>query len=466
MKKILPILLLIFPLHLYLLLNLQFTAWPEMFSYAFLRNNGFLLYKDMIQPYPPVLIMSLSTIFNIFGYRLWVLKAFTWGLILVNDVLVYLIAKKLSGSQRWSLAGVAFYVLLQPFLDGNMLWFDLAFVPPLLVATYLLLQWLKQPSNRALLITGGLFLGIGALIKQTAGIFLVIGGLWLLFAKKSKKRVKNLFYFLVGPLTLGLVLALRLLTEGAFVNFINWIFIYPLTKWGKFPGYVQTYLSTRDAAILLLLLAPIGAVFLRLKTKVFKDKALQLILLFLLGSLTAIYPRFSFFHFQAALAFIAILFAYILRNFKIDPVLLGLYFLLLLFIVLKPVLARDWQKEARFYGQDDIELAQTISEKVPRGELVYLLGPHSGLYTMAERLPPKLWVDNFGWYLEIAGIQEEVLNRWEQNPPDYVFWQEPSPGNWHDLGTYRPKKITKWIKDNYTKAEEVQSGLWIWKIED
>ena len=125
-KSIVLIVLAALIVHVFLLSGLRFTAWPEMLSYPYLRNNGYLLYKDMIHPYPPILTMVLSIVYKLFGYKLIVLKIFTWLIILVNDILIFLVAKKITKSVKYSVLSLISYILLQPFLEGNQLWFDLA----------------------------------------------------------------------------------------------------------------------------------------------------------------------------------------------------------------------------------------------------------------------------------------------------------------------------------------------------
>lgn len=458
-KTTLFLLILLLGAHLFLLVNLRFTAWPEMLAYPYLRNNGFLLYKDMIHPYPPVLTMALSIAYKWFGYKLWVMKVATWSMILVNDVLIYLIIKKLTKSIKWSMIGVLFYVFLQPFLEGNMLWFDLAIVPPILLGTLFLLQ----NSSKKKLFFAGLFFAVAALIKQTAGVFLIFSTLYLVY---KRVKLKNLAYFLLGPIILVVPLAIRLLTERAFIDFLNWTIVYPTTFWSKFPGYVQMNLSPKQLSITLLLFVPFLFLIFRARKIILRDKKLVLLLAFLIGGIISIYPRFSFFHFQITLAFLAILFGYLIKQIKTSPMLIVVYFLLLIFAVCSPAITLDWQKEARFYGSDDLEMARIITEKTKEDEKVFLFGLYSGLYPMANRLPPKRWIDNFGWYLEVPGIQEEIILRWERNPPVYVFWLNPEPGNWFDPGTYQPKKIAKWIEENYTKETEIRPEVWIWKKKD
>jgi len=98
---------------------MQFTAWPEMFSYPYFRNNGLLVYKDMIHPYPPLLTMALSTLYKAFGYNLLVLKIFTWVLILFNDLTIFILVKKVTKKYLYPLIALLFYVLTQPFLEGE-----------------------------------------------------------------------------------------------------------------------------------------------------------------------------------------------------------------------------------------------------------------------------------------------------------------------------------------------------------
>jgi len=116
MKKIYLILFALLGLHLLLLFNLQFTAWPEILSYAYLKNSGFSLYGGMVHPYPPLLTLTLSYLYKIFGYGIPVERAFYYLMLLINDVSVFLIAKKITGNKLAALASVSVYILTQPGL--------------------------------------------------------------------------------------------------------------------------------------------------------------------------------------------------------------------------------------------------------------------------------------------------------------------------------------------------------------
>ena len=428
MKKYYLVILILLGIHLFLLINLKFTAWPEMLSYPYLRNNGYLLYKDMIHPYPPVLAMALSIVYKLFGYKLIALKVFTWLIILANDILIFLISKKLTKSFKFSVLSLAFYVTIQPFLEGNQLWFDLAIVPTVLFSTYYLLQKKYFWS--------GLFLGAAILTKQTAGLYLIFGMAYIACKEKNFKKVLE---FVIGPIILFAILIVRLITEGAILGFFNWTLIYPLTLFSKFQGYVQMALSGHQWLILVLLVIPvIPVLFIR---------KFSLITFYLLLSFIMIYPRFSFFHFQPGLAFIAIFYGVFFSRVRFFYMLHATYYILLFVLICLPVLKTDWQKEARFWGNEEIKTAGIISQKTNPKDLIYLLGPQSGLYVFSGRLPPKPWTDNYIWYLEIPGIQEGIIKRWKGNKPEIVFTNNIQAGNWYDLGTYGPQKIVDWIRN-------------------
>lgn len=459
MKKIYLYLVAIFLIHLFLLLNLEFTAWPEIFSFPYLKNNGFLIYKDMVHVYPPFLTLLLAYYFKVVGFGLTQLKVFTWSMILVNDLLIFLCLRILTKNDSKAFSVTFFYALLQPLLEGNMLWFDTALVTPMLLTFYFLLLSIKDGFRKnSYLFIAGIFLGIAIITKQTALIFLFVTVLFLVL---NKVRFKKLLVVMTGPLLLSSLLLIRLLEEDALLGFWNWTFYYPATYWTDFPTYVDLALSKKELAIILLLLSPLA--FLPIKSFLKKGKFMILLLLFLGSAVLAVYPRFSFFHFQPALAMAAIFAGYTLIISKKYSLfhLFGVASIVSLLTL--PGTIRGWQKEARFFGKADINLAENIKKVGPEGP-IYFLGLPSGLYVLTQKLPPKPWVDNFGWYFEIPGMEDEVIKRWEENPPVAIFWKKPEEGKWFELGSYQPQKITEWIKKNYIREGEIDREISFWKI--
>ena len=446
MFKYLPVLLLL-GFHLYLLVNTQFTAWPEMFSYPYLRNNGYLLYKDMVHPYPPVLTMVLSIIYKPFGYNELVLKMFTWSLILFSGFLVWFLAKRITKNNLAALTSLVIYALLQPILEGNMLWFDIAIVPPLLLGAIFLLD--KK------YLWAGIFLALSGFIKQTGGLFYLS---FLVYLVVTKTPWKNIRSYLFGPLLFGVPLLIRLFQEGALQGFLNWVIIYPSVYWSKFPGYVQLILSKSQILITSLLIAP----FVLLYSKM-RNRESWILGIFGVLSLVSVYPRFSFFHMQSLVAFSAVVFGIVFSQQRGWRRFALLLIPLVILWKMQPVLSYEWGRETRFLSNEDGKLAFKIESSTNEEKQIYLQGINSVQYVTTKTLPPKPWIDNYGWYFEIPRVQEEALSGWEQNPPQIIFWRKPGSGNWYDLGTYQPKRVADYIRENYLYEKDLNKDIEIWR---
>lgn len=459
-KIFLPLLLLI---HMVTLSKLTFTAWPEIFSYPYLFSHGFTFYKDFIMPYPPGLVVFLTGIFNIFGFTPEALKITSWGLILTTDILLFVILRKILKSDLTALYFLGVYILLQSFLEGNMLWFDFATIIPLLLAFLFSLKWLEESYARNLFWIG-FFLTLAVLVKQTAGIFL-LGFLGFFYLSRGIRGIREIRGFLVGALVAGIPLAVYLIFAGSFVPFWNWVLVYPLIEWSKFPGYVDFIVPKRYILVVVLLLLPM--VLALTARKIFKEKVFLLSLLFLALALIAVYPRFSFFHLQPAIAFAVItssvVFAAMSKKLKIAHTVIIIAATIAIIKIVFPV---NFSEPVRFYGEGERRLSKEISALVEPGGRVFLLGLDSSLYVYSKTLPPKNWSDNFGWYLEIPGVQEWVLEGLENDRPLKILWRTPSFGPWFKPGVYQPEKVVNYINLHYDKDKELEPGLSVWIKKD
>lgn len=467
MILLIPLLLI---LHLLLLSQLTFTAWPEMLSYPYLVVNGFSPYKDFVMPYPPGLILFLGGVFQIFGFRPEVLKILTWILILTADILMYVVLRKTTSKASFSLMFLVFFIFLQSFLDGNMLWFDFATVIPLLAAFWFVLRWLEKDKNKNLFLIS-FCLTSAILIKQVAAIYFLAFGLLYCRSRGIKEIRKirviiDLWVLSGGILILIIPLAVYLASNGLLEYFWNWTLFYPLTEWSNFPGYVQMALTLKQKLFILLLVTPVLGIFICIK-RLLKDKIIFTGLMFLIAALIAIYPRFSYFHLQPTLPFLILLSARIYTLISLPQRLF--YGSLVATVVLTATFLlgpKTWGEGTRFYDEGDKKLARQVSSEVRESERVFLQGINSSVYVYANRLPPPNWSDNFGWYLEIPGVSEWAIKGFEKNPPKKVFWRVPQPGKWYELGTYQPRKITEYFRQYYIKTGKINEGIEIWTKKD
>src|SRR5581483_358856 len=236
----------ILTLHLILLFRLRFTAWPEMLSFPYLLNHGFIAYKDMVHAYPPLLISILASLFKAFGYNIWVLKIFSWTTILLNDILIFLIVRKITKKDNPALFSIFIYSILEPILEGNMVWPDLFIIPFLLCGCLFLID------NKYF--WSGIFFSLSLLTKQSAIFYLLAAFIWILTQKKNVKNITNYMFGVSLPI---LLLLFYLFYTNSFNEFVNWTIIYPSRYWTKFPGYVELSPTLRENIILLILFAPL-----------------------------------------------------------------------------------------------------------------------------------------------------------------------------------------------------------------
>lgn len=459
------ILVIIILFHLFILGNLTFTAWPEMLSYPYLYSNGFSLYKEIIIPYTPGLIFLQTLIFNFFGYNPLVLKIYAWVLILITDILIYFILSKVN--KNIAPFFLLVFVLLQSFFDGNMVWFDCAFEIPILLASLFLNDYLKKRDSKKLFFISSA-LAMAIFIKQIAVIFYLGFIAIFIFSKlPSKKRLITEILIILGPAAFLLLLFITyLLFTGSLHDFYVWSLYYPLKYWSSFPGYVDINITRGRALLILLILIPISLALLKLRI-LLKNRRFIFILTFFVASMLAVYPRFSYFHLQPTLAFFVILSSIIFTNFegKLRLIFLGTFsvciFLLLIIVWNENYLGNS----TRFYSDNDKKISLLISEKVNSNEKVFFLGLPSSYYVFSNRTPPKPWADNFGWYLEIPGVQEEIIEGFKKEHLKWVFWKRPQEGPWFELGSYQPQKILKYLRENFQKIDNIDN-IEIWETKN
>ena len=448
-------------LHFLILSKLTFTAWPEMLSYSYLLSHGFTLYKDLVAPYTPGLIFLQTLFFNLFGFTPETLKVLAWLLIFISDLLMFLLLRKVTKSNLISGIFLTIFVLLQSFFDGNMLWFDFASVIPLLAALLFIFKYLEGKVNNLFWV--GFFLGLAFMTKQIALIYLPVFLISYLFINR-KLVLRQIGLVLAGFSITTFPFVIYLILQNTLIDFLLWSVYYPSTFWSHFPGYVDLNTTNYRIKIISLLLLPLVFGLFNFK-KLINNKNLIFIVIFFLVSIIAIFPRFSYFHLQPPIAFLVLLIAGIFTELssrikKVDLVLLAITLGLLINYLAPTQLGNN----IRFYSQTDKVLAGKIKD-VASEDPIWLINLSSAFYVYSGLLPSKPWVDNFGWYMEIPGVQDNILKGFDQNPPKFIFWQQPTSGNWFDIGTYQPSKIVLYIKNHYQKVDNINS-VEIWKIKN
>lgn len=434
-QLILPILIFF---HLFLLFKSSFTVWPEMILYPYLMNHGFLLFKDIINPYFPLLPFVLNQIFTIFGLSIFNLKLITYIIIVCSDVIVFLSAYVLSKNIKRSLWVLAVYIFLQVSFGGNGLWFELIIAPFL---TYGLVTVFLNPNKKLEIFLSGLAIATSVLIKQNAVLFYFPIALLMI----QKKQLKNLPYLLLPGLILGLITAAYLNKLGILSDFYFWAVQLPLSYPSQ-PGFVL--LPTRKQYLLMVFLLFPMLLILSQKLKIYEK--IYWILSFLIA-LSFAFPRYENFHLQVLIPLSAIFSSRIMgKKFIFFVILVGLIFVL--------SFPKIWDREDRFSDIKTLSLA----EKIQGFDSVYLLNSPDLAYFFANKLPSKPWAINFPWYFEQEGFEDRFISGLNNSKVRYIVIGEQLGGGKYDLGNYLPEKTITFVYSNFN-FEEKFNDFYIWK---
>ena len=245
----------------------------------------------------------------------------------------------------------------------------------------------------------------------------------------------------LGGLIPTLPILIWIYATGAFKDYIFWGLTFPIQWLPKFSSY-PALPTNNQWIILILLLIPLV-----LKTN-------WTLRLFFLSLLTAAFPRFSYFHLQPALVIYAIILGSLLTHKHLR------IWLLVLSVSTAALLIKPQYFQDRFW---DLTLAKEIQSLVKPNEKIFLLGPHSLLYVMANRLPSKPWIDNYVWHFEISGMQKLQIEAWEKDPPSYILRTRPMVGAWDALGVYQPQEIIKYLEMNYNNTGLISNNIEVWQ---
>ncbi len=426
-----------FLLHGLLLFSIKFTAWPEMLAYPYLLSHGFHFYSDIIQPYVPLLPFILFGLGKVFGLSVLLLRTITFVIILITDLLLWWWLHKLF-KKKIALITFFLYVLLQVSFDGNGLWFDLVIAPWALGAYYFLSTFVEKRQNK-LLFLAGLLLGVAMIIKQTAVWCLLVSLLYLVW----QKQFKSLAIIIVASL-LPIFLLLFFFPPH---QLFYWTLVYPFTIAPTMSGYVQ-YPSIKQLAQMLALFLPL--------VWLFKIKSQQSLLLlgWFLASLGFLFPRFDYFHLQPALPFLMIGLAWVATSLKKKQAIqISLVYFLGIGLLFCKFITHNFLQPVRFFDKQLYDTAQQLNQKLPKNQPIFFYNTPAQYFIAAQLLPTKPWADTFPWYLEIPGLQTQIIKNLDQ--VNFVILAPIQNGGAYDLGSYRPVKIDTYISSHFTLTDTV-----------
>lgn len=447
------LLIIILVSHLYLLINTTFTLWPEMIVYPYLLNNKFLLYRDIINPYTPLLTEFLGVFSKRFGYNPLPYQILTWSLIILIDLLIFYFSAKISKSFNRAIFATLFFVVFSVPFAVNGLWFDLVQAPFIIISIYLFYSYLQTRKSKQLLFSFAL-LSVAFFIKQQA-IWIIFSYILILLANKHKKltkRIQIISISLIPLFVLFIISSIFFASKGLLQDFLYWAFYFPFVKSRHLPGYI---LFPNLKQVFVILLSYI--IFLPVFTN---KKSPKILLFFSLILLLSAFPRFDYFHLIPSFAILAILFSTYKLKFNKHKLIsaISISSLILFSVIGIRFYQRNWNHKVRFF-EDDVLTAASLIRFIGSPSPIYIQNGPDQIYPLSQTLPVKPWADEFPWYLENSNLQNKVVDALKAENPKIILYQPYSQLTKFSLGTYRPQKISDYLDENYISVQKITDSL-------
>lgn len=428
-----------------------------MVVYPYLLNNGFILYKELINPYLPTLTYVLSIFTKLFGYSPENFRTLTWIYILFIDILIFKISLLLSKNYYKSTLSLLFFVFVSMPIYINGLWFDLIQTPFIILSIYNFYQYINANNKKS--VQSAFFYALVAVFIKQQAVWLIIFYLAVLgyrFRGKSIHWVKAVIPVIILFVTLYFCIAILFIGQHVQAEFFFWTIYFPFFRASYLPGYILLP-TIKQFIFILFLFAPfVLVVFSNFKYKVFVLGALSITLF--------AYPRFDYFHLIPSLSILSLvageMFFSQMKSKKVVIMCL-LSSLVVLGIFSYKYFKSNWTQEIRFF-ETDIQSAATFLSLVTNPvDRIYMQNAPDQLYPLSKRLPPKPWVDEFPWYLELNGYQKQVVDGINSSNTKFVVFKPYEIKKEFDLGTYKSALITGYINANYYDYIKISDSLWL-----
>lgn len=433
---IIPIVLVV---HLLLLMNLKFTAWPEMTLWPYLMTKGWLPYADIAIAHNPLMIIDLSIFYKLFGTGILQLKIFTWIIIGILDLLVFWVSNKL-WNKKVAIIALFSFVLLQLFYEGNGLWFDLY------MGIFAFISFYFARSKKWF--WTGIFWALAFVSKQTAVWFLI--PILLELVQSTEYKVQKFAKFAFSIALVLFCFTLLLFIFNLLPSYYNWAINFGIFILPKAAGQIQL----PDIKILVVSIFPF-LIFIPLIWKT-KGKYLNLLFWSIAGALGA-YPRFEYFHFQPALPFIAIAIGLMFLEIKNSRIILKLFlasYCLATLVLLSKFIIRNYHREVRFNETSVQKITKYVINNTEPNDKIFVLNWWDSIYALADRQPAVTpWVPQLSWYMELPGIQENMVENLISSKPKLIIF---NPYTESGLSAYIPKKAFGYITSNYKLKEKLE----------
>ncbi len=416
--------------HSLILTKLIFFPYPELFINPYLTNQGLKPYAQILdQDFPGLMFLPVN-LDNLGMTTVEVARLWSISTVILVQIMLFFVSSKILKSKTKALLVNILYLIWQPFFEGWVLWID-SFLPLFLLPAFYFLYKNKFFAT-------GIFLGLAIVFKQTIiplSFFVLIYIFW------KTHSFKKSFRFLGGLLIPVVLMITYLIGIGVFLDFWYWTVTFNLTTFAKSGrGIVPT------GAHLLRVLFVFGLPFIIIRK--FRLTEVQILLIFLVGTLIGLTSRFDFVHFQPALPFAVLATVYGLRGlgFKIGYLLIAGWWLIAFY-------KGHLGDRVIAFDSGTINLAVKIKDYTNPGDKIFVFGLAPQLYQMSETLPAgNIFVLQFPWFMQVT--ENRILEGIIKDKPRIIVSDRASLVENREIIDFA-KDIDQYIQSNYQKIDSV-----------
>ncbi len=398
-------------------LSIEFTLYP------FLRSQGFLPYKDIIDQHFPALMFGPFSLPSLLTSNPWPLLAVFLVVLCLTDIILYstLIKHKVKLPLVW----VILYVLSSVYFSGNVLWLE-TFVNLFLVLC-LRLSFSDRPIYKFIV---GLLLSQIILMRPT-----ILPAIILIFYSLSLPAGP----YLIGGLFVGfLIPGIYLYRFGLLDSFYRLAIVFNGTI---YPQSARLLPAKRQVLMLVLWFAP--SLYLYFKNKKY------LVILSLFSLLVLIVPRFGFEHLQPLFLCGIVYWAIV----SVKPSRFVYLFIFVLFVL--NIISAIRHPYGNYFLTPQVQKVSEFVKALP-GNTVYLLGASDLIYPLSGKYPPNItYVPSLPWYLAQQAYIDAITNSLKGGYTPILVDHFATVDGKNVVEASGP--IIEYIKMNYTQGENLEN---------
>jgi hypothetical protein len=351
-------------------------------------------------------------------------KLLNTALALALTVLIFQLAKALSGKDAAGVLAALVWAWWEPVYGNIMLYFDTLLAACALLALLIYFRQSSPPSRRQI-IAIGLLMGAATLFKQHAWLAVGIVGIWLAL---WQNRGAGLIYALAA-IALPLLQWLILAGQGLFDSYLYWNWTFNLA--GAMDGVPLDGDFFRKLLLSNMLVIPFALLAWRRERR-------QLLLVWMwLAMLVVLWPRFGEIHAMGHLPFTAVMSGLALARLwpqLVHPAHWDTPRLILVGLALSIGIGWLWTGAVTYIptrlgpgaalGYDEFDaLVYALNAEKAEGDTLFVLPQTDStpqLHPRTDMPPPGAWIKGWRWYFRPDFVLETLREQWQTAPPIWV----------------------------------------------